>query len=378
MEVTLWHIHEDVITQEFDLASKEDGPFKWVGGLYYYNDSQVYTNFDVSVGGGAPFVAFANAGQRANSAAAFFDGTYNISDDLYLTVGARYSYDNMAESFILGAVPPPTKEDTDFNSFTPRAVLRYQLTPDSNIYASYSQGYKSGLYNVFGAATTPVKSENITAYEVGYKTTSSRWDFETSAFYYDYRNLQINSYIGTASQLVNVPASKIYGADAQLTGRITDNLTLDASAAYTHARYTNFPFDPDYYWVADPTAANRGVNLKSISGNGLTMQRVPELQFNVGLDYKRPAWGGQLDLQGNYGYQTRVYFDPADVTQQRAYGVLNLRASWTEPKGRWEFAVFGNNVTDTAYITQVLPTGLAFNQSWAPPAEFGAEVKFKY
>jgi iron complex outermembrane receptor protein len=83
-------------------------------------------------------------------------------------------------------------------------------------------------------------------------------------------------------------------------------------------------------------------------------------------------------MQGNYGYQTKVYFDPSDVTYQPAYGVLNLRASWTDPSGRWEYSVFGNNVTDQAYITQVLPVAIAFNQSWAAPAVVGGEVRFKY
>ncbi|MEI9997466.1 MAG: TonB-dependent receptor [Rhizomicrobium sp.] len=373
LELVNWHITEDTITQEFDLASEGEGPFKWVAGLYYYNDSDVYTDFDVAVGGGAPFVAFANAGQRANSVAAFVDGTYNVWDNLYLTLGARYSYDRIAENFILGAVPPSQSYSHDFNSFTPRAVLRYQLTPDSNVYLSYSQGYKSGVYNVFGAATTPVKPETISAFELGYKVTSSDWDFETSAYYYNYKNLQINTYVAFTSQLVNAANSQIYGLDANLTGRLTDDLTLNASAAYTHARYTNFPDDPSYTW--DPAS---GVVIGTIVGDGLAMQRVPEFQMNIGLDYHHPLFGGVMNLQGNYGYQTKVYFDPADVTQQPAYGVLNLRASWTDADGRWQYSVFGNNVTDEAYITQVLPVAFAFNQSWASPAVFGAEVRLRY
>jgi iron complex outermembrane recepter protein len=367
-----WHIHEDTITQEFDLASKGEGPFNWVAGLYYYNDSDVYTDFNVFVPG-AEIVAFANAGQRANSAAAFFDGTYNVWDKLYLTLGARYSYDNMAESFIEGAAGPVQAYSHDFNSFTPRAVLRYQLTPDSNVYASYSQGYKSGVYNVFGAATTPVKPENISAYEVGYKTASSDWSFDAAAYYYNYRNLQINTYIKFTSQLVNAADSQIYGLDANLTRRLTDDLTFNASAAYTHARYTDFVHDPSYTW-----SPINGVVTGSGPGDDLTMQRVPEFQMNIGLDYHRSLFGGKLDMQGNYGYQTKVYFDPSDVTYQPAYGVLNLRASWTDPSGRWEYSVFGNNVTDQAYITQVLPVAIAFNQSWAAPAVVGGEVRFKY
>jgi iron complex outermembrane receptor protein len=374
LELVNWKIHEDTITQEFDLASKPGGPFNWVAGLYYYNDSDVYNNFYVSVFGGPFFTAFADAGQRANSAAAFFDGTYNVWDQLFLTVGARYSYDHMAESFIAGAATNPAESFShDFNSFTPRAVLRYQLTPDSNVYLSYSQGYKSGVYNVFGAATTPVKPENISAFELGYKTVSSDWSFDAAAYYYNYKNLQINTYVQFTSQLVNAANSQIWGLDANLTRRITDELSANVSAAYTHARYTNFPNDPSYTW--DPAT---GVVIGTINGKNFTMQRVPEFQMNAGLDYHCPLFGGKLDMQGNYGYQSKVYFDPADVTYQKGYGVLNLRASWTDPSGRWEYSVYGNNVTDQAYITQVLPIAFAFNQAWASPAVVGGEVRFKY
>lgn len=373
LERTGWDIHEKTFTQEFDLTSSQSGPFQWVGGLYYYNDNDYYTNFYVSLFGGTPFTAFAYAGQRTSSAAAFLDGTYNIWDNLFLTVGARYSYDHITENFIAGSSSPDVKNSSDFNSIKPRAVVRYQLTPDSNVYFSYSQGYKAGVYNVFGAATTPVSPENITAYELGYKLSTSDWTFNAAAFYYDYKDLQINTYVAYTSELLNAANSEIYGLDASLTKRLTDELSLNASAALTHARYLNFPDDPAYTW--SPTA---GVQTGTINGNGYQMQRVPEFQTNVGLNYVRSLEQGTLELLADYSYQTRVFFDPADVTQQPAYGLLNLRASWTAPSDKWTFSVFGNNVTNQSYITQVLPVAFAFNQSYGAPATVGAEIQFRY
>src|SRR3546814_16554861 len=92
--------------------------------------------------------------------------TYEIAEDLRLTLGARYSSEkkkalynflfdvvtpfgpNTSAALVLqppaGTISLPGQKR--FNSFTPRVALDYQVTPDMLLYASWSHGVKSGTY----------------------------------------------------------------------------------------------------------------------------------------------------------------------------------------------------------------------------------------
>jgi iron complex outermembrane receptor protein len=103
----------------------------------------------------------------------------------------------------------------------------YKLASGDLLYASVSRGYRAPSFNAqafFDPAELSVaKAEQVTSYEVGAKT--RLWDrrvtLNMAAFYYDYRNQQfINVDPTTAAQtLLNIPKSRIYGAEAELNVR---------------------------------------------------------------------------------------------------------------------------------------------------------------
>ena len=111
---------------------------------------------------------------------------------LFLTGGIRYSHETKEAFVVCPAISagcprnPFFDGDADFESWTPRAVIRYQLDDNSNVYASYSKGFKSGLISLASPFNT-VDPEKIDAYEVGYKTARDSWRLDTAAYYYDYR-----------------------------------------------------------------------------------------------------------------------------------------------------------------------------------------------
>jgi iron complex outermembrane receptor protein len=289
-------------------------------------------------------------------------------------------------------IPVDTLKNSDF---TPRVVLRYKPDDDSSVYASYTQGYKAGILNVGGLSQLPVKPEDIDAFEVGYKFDNRTVAVDLAAFYYDYKNLQVSSYQFGAAQIRNAASSEIYGAEAQLRYRMTSAFNVNVGAAYTHARYKSFENAP-FYSYCDPNPATPPTSLlwctpQALGGmgpgglvqsladaSGGEMQRAPELTGNLGASYEIDTGVGAITLSGNLYYTSDFYFDPAQQFKQDAYTLLSLRAQWTDSSGRFNVAVFGDNVTDEDYRTQVLFNTLGIGTVWGPPATYGVSAGVKF
>lgn len=366
-----WAIDDRTYSQEFNLTSAKNDSYSWVAGLYYFNNQSNWPNLQVTASGSPLFTA-ESLFDNTQSYAGFFDFTKTLLDQLYLTAGVRVGNDHVNDRYAEagGGFESPSHV---WGSATPRAVIRYAIDPQSNVYASFSEGYKSGLFNAPGGSTTPVEPEKIDAYEVGYKTAHSRWRWDAAVYDYQYRDLQVESYTNVGAILRNAATSRIYGLDSSLTGQITEAFSATLSAAYTHARYTSFPGAAGYTF--SPTA---GVQSVTVDATGFQMQRTPEFSGDVILNYSIPFAQGKFDLSALYSYESKVYFDAIEYAYQGGYGTLNLRVDWTDPSKHWTVGIFGKNVTNKIYIAQVLPDSAFFGQQYGEPATVGVEVRAKY
>lgn len=362
---------DHVFTQEFDLSGSTS-KFDWVAGAFYMNQQQAQP-FSVLEGNGSTN-HISNTSEAINAYAAFADGTYKLTDNLYLTAGARYGVDDITGISAFEPTFADLIHHHTFGNVDGRVVLRYQLDPRSNIYASVSRGSKAGSFNVSLGNPAPVLPEHITAYEVGYKISRPRWHFEAAAYDYEYTDQQITEYVGNYQYFVNAQASRVYGAEGQAGLELTDEFRLDAGAAYTHGTYLRFNNAERYAF--SPTS---GVSVSlGNDASGNTMERAPAFSGNIGLTYHRSLAGGQFNLTGNFAYQTKINFDPFGDTFQPAYGLLNMRAAWTEPGNHWTVALYGKNVTDTKYLTQVNQETAGTFQQYGRPATYGVEVTWRY
>ncbi|MFC4313862.1 TonB-dependent receptor [Steroidobacter flavus] len=373
-----WRVNDKTVTQEFNLSSSEGEKFSWVTGLFYYRNENEYPAFNQKVGAAAPFAAFSsNIVQK--SLAAFADGTYEIADGLFLTAGVRWGRDESDASYVNLVNPAGSRQgEHSWTSVTPRAVLRYELTPYSNVYASYTQGYKAGLVPIT-ESTTPVDPEKINAYEVGYKLAGQGLTFDAAAFYYDYKDLQIASYVGTISLTRNAAESEIYGLDAQVTADLTDRWSVRAGATYVHSEYKSFPGAVSYQQVLDPTSPAYGIFINPpVDASGNQMQRAPETSGTLGVNYHQPVSWGELSFDANLYATSKFYFDPINRFVEDGYTLLNLRATWTSLSGSTSVTVYGNNVTDEDYRAEVLPGPFSIQQIYGEPAAAGLSVSYKF
>jgi iron complex outermembrane receptor protein len=186
--------------------------------------------------------------------------------------------------------------------------------------------------------------------------------------------MQVTEYVGNYANIVNANAARIYGVEGQIGLDLTEDLRLDVGAAYTHGQYLKFTNAERYLF--SPIFGVTVVPGSNASGN--TTERTPEFTGDLTLTYHRLVAGGQLNLTGSYAYQSKIDFDPFGDTYQDGYGLLNLRAAWTEPKNHWTVAIYGKNVTDTKYLLQVDQESAATYQEYGHPATYGVELTYRY
>ena len=368
--------------QEFDLSSKPGSKLSWVAGAFFLRDT-TYNRETYQKNGAVPVTPNYVYGVTSRSYAGYFDATYQFTEQLFLTGGIRYSHEKLTDYWIdypgvYGSAPAiytiPVNSGVTFSSTTPRAVLRYQIDPGTNVYASFSKGFKAGLVNPSAKSTLTIEPEKITAYEIGYKTARSGMRFNASAFMYDYKNLQVSSFTGVSSIITNASNSKIYGVEAQFSGNLTDQLTANLAAAYVHSRYKDFTTAPAF---AQNRTTGAFANVVAIA-SGLQMQRSPIFTASAGLDYKVPLSSGSLTFSGNGYYTSTIYFDPSHQFSQKGYALLGARAVYTTTDGHYSAALYVDNITDTKYLNQVLGGPAVVQQTYGDPRTFGASITLHY
>lgn len=398
--------------QQLDFSSSFDGPLSLLAGLFYYNDKYEGRNFDDS-GSGPGLTAL---DYKTEAWAAYIDGTFNTGN-LYITVGGRYSEDKKSVFSVrtdaLGNVltasntaafttAPDATIRFKSNAFTPRAVVRYELSPGSNVYASISRGFKSGTIS----STAPynaLRPEKVTAYEIGFKSNQGALRTELSAFYYDFTDSQISALDPSrpllTSLLQNAGGSEIYGVDGTLQYRVTERFNLRLALAYLHARYKDF--DNATNTVVNP-ATNQNTSVIG-SWTGRRIVRSPDWSGSVSGDYTADLAGGKLVLSANATFSSRYATSNASYAcayslqgginrcnpgidpkrapgrfEEDGYVLVNGQIAWTDASDRYTLSVFASNITDTRYKTSTV--GLFYGDYIAhnEPRVIGGSIRFRY
>ncbi|MFA7596306.1 MAG: TonB-dependent receptor [Novosphingobium sp.] len=391
-------------TQEFRLVSDPngslslDGLVDWIVGVYYYHDKSFHSDtFDFGpdsiVGEGGVDVTFGN--YKTTSTAVFGQATFHITPTLDLTLGGRYTEDRKRAQLggtttdALPLVPANFLVDNPkvkFTSFDPKITLSYRPNRDLNLYATYSQGFKSGGYQYTPLTATQAglifQPEEIDAYEVGVK---SVWGgglarVNAAAFYYDYKNLQVSTVVqlpdgSTPSLITNAGTSEIKGAELEVSLEPVKGLTFNAAYAYTDAKYDRYLGPPT---AAFPSGADFG---------GTRMVRAPKHSLNLSGEYVLPI-GDESDVtfRADYSYISKFYHEPGEgqlaygttipLTVEDGYGLLNARITYN--MGGFYASVWGRNITDKLYRRTILALPGQVINLYGEPQTYGITIGYKY
>ncbi|WP_421846607.1 TonB-dependent receptor [Novosphingobium sp.] len=388
--------------QDLRLTSNTGGPFDFILGAYY-NREKVYNQTTLEVlngtdvnGDGKIDAADCAAGlpvackvrnqfdQLKKSFALYTDLKYKLSDALTLRGGLRYTHDDGSQtgfssdalgvdgSFVANLIPLSNLAFKTDN-VSGKIGLDYKLSSGNLLYASVSRGYRAPSFNAqafFGSYELGVaKAEQVTSYEVGAKT--QFWDrritLNMAGFYYDYKNQQfINVDPATAAQqLLNIPKSRLFGAEAELTVRATDTFTFHGGLGLLSTKIK--------------TGTVSGVN---VSGNRLS--NAPSLTFNASVDWTVLKGGfGSISLHPEMSYQSSQFFENINVPRLRqpSYALYGGHIDWTSADDRFSVSAWARNLGNKLYFTSRIDllSGFGFDYNHiGNPRMYGVTAGVKF
>jgi outer membrane receptor protein involved in Fe transport len=426
--------------QELRLANDQTGTFRWILGANYEKsttfENQILRYIDST--NYNPNNLYINASgvtnkQKIENYAFFGNAEYKLTEELTLKAAARYTQSrnnvnicgyspgdgHVADLFnllgsLLSSVPFTPIGQTDCYTLnetnTPgepyvrtlkednvswRAGIDYQVTPQTLIYANASRGYKAGSFPSLAAATyaalAPVTQESVTAYEAGVKTQlfDRKVGLNFAAFYYDYRDKQIRGkttdpIFGILDVLVNVPKSRIQGAEADLTLRPTDGLTITAAGTFLDSKVQRYD----------------GLNVIGATDNfrGDPLPFTPKWSGSLNVDYKvRMPNGGSpfigFTVTGRSASDAtlggrRITFPASPATILKpgvdyiykidGYATVDARVGYVSDGDRWRVSLWGKNIFNEYYWTNVIPANDSSARFAGRPATYGITFGFNF
>ncbi len=340
-----------------------------VAGVFYLNATAAGA-FDTVLSQANLTIATAGA-VDTKSWSAFADVSYDLTDALTLSVGGRWTRDEKTgqvyrQNFsgivsplfgnptaIPGLVRSNFTNEKSFEKFTPRVSLRYDINPDLTGYVSYSQGFKSGGFDMRAdAILTPTsvngyEPETVDSYEAGLKGYffDRRLSLNSAVFYGKYEDQQITQQtpVGAsiASQVLNVGKSHMSGFELEGVAFFTSNLSANFSLGYIKAEF-------DEYRALDLTVAPPVVRDFAASR---VFQNTPEWNGSFGLTYIHDMGDhGKVSFSPSAAYRSDFnMFEIPSRLDQEAYWLMDASLVWSSADDHFRVGLHGKNLGDETY-----------------------------
>ncbi len=266
-----------------------------------------------------------------------------------------------------------------WDSWTGRAALEYQASDDLLWYLSWSRGFKSGGVNsrpIAPADVLPFDPETVDQYETGLKADwlDNRLRTNVAAYYSDYKDMQ---------QLY-APPPPPPGSNQPQRFFVIDNVgdveILGAELELIAAPTDAWLFNLGVTWMETEVKTVKVLASGIIEGNELTGR--PDLTLFAGAQYTFNLGElGDLSLRADYYSQGDAWDDAQNTNKAEGYDLINARATYTEPNGRWNVSAFGRNLNDEVYSLgdQNVVSSFGTHFGWyGMPREWGLEASINF
>ncbi|BDU20724.1 TonB-dependent receptor [Dyella sp. GSA-30] len=356
-------------TQELQANYDSGGSLHGVFGLFYFKGSAAGQIDNIFLGS-PPYsllglAQYGSTGGRVGtkSYAGYGDFTWDISPQWSLDVGVRLSRETKSAviqnyGYADASFSNPIATLADFsgshttNNASPKVSLSWAASDHINLYASYSEGFHSGGYNIrancvaIPSSCRPIQDEKVQSYELGSKMTffDDRLMANTAVFHNVYSNIQLSVFTsytlpngsqGFFGDFTNAGKGHIDGLEEEFAWKPTENWTFSGNVAYLHTKYTQF--------------LSGGVNIADTQ----RFTNAPKWSGGLSLENTYPlANGGSITGRINYTYQTSVYPETtlSPLILQPSYGLWNAGVIW-QINDPWTLSLQGSNLANKAYRT---------------------------
>ncbi|TNE47558.1 MAG: TonB-dependent receptor [Sphingomonadales bacterium] len=361
-----------ISTDNFDLT---------LGG-FYFDQEIAYTEVR-DIPPSSPVSFFGGGRQDHEVIGLFAAGQFYLTDALSIIGGIRWSREekDVAITYIRprpecsvleGSCPtsgtnpilldPVTGNPTENNGFTdretwknwsPKLGFQYEFG-DSQIYAHWSRGYRSGGYNfritnanAFEAVVAAnngafaFDEEKVDNYEIGgkFQTADGSLTLNVAAYYTDISNLQrevnqSSASSGVAQSIFNTADASILGFEAEARAKLSNSLIFTANLGVIDDEYDEI--------------------LRDISGDGviddadlaLRLPRVPEVTWGVGLIHELVLPNGAIVSRINYQYRDEFAYTDNNFGYIQDADNLDANITWETPVDGLSFSIYGKNLLD--------------------------------
>ena len=253
-----------------------------------------------------------------------------------------------------------------WSEFTPKVGLSYNYSDAGMVYVSYTEGFRSGGFNgrATGAANAgPYQPEIVESWELGFKTSwlDNTLQLNGSIFTTDYQDKQEDVVLPgtdgavTLTLVQNAAAATLDGFEIESVWIPVAGLTLTANMGYLDASY-------DDYTVSDPAGL-------PLDKSGFELRKAPELNYSIGGTYEwqmandafivaamNYRWKDDYAINASYGGPKNYSSDPLI---QESFGLLD--ASINYETENWRVSLFGKNLTDESYFYHVLDVAAGYS-----------------
>jgi iron complex outermembrane recepter protein len=372
-------IASEFYSQEVRLLSTGSGPLEWIAGLYAFHlNGEAEFILTFPSGPSLPLTTTTfNPVLKTTSYAAFAEATLEIAPSLFVTGGIRYTDEERTfDPVINGTTIFPEAAEASFSKVTYKGTVRYEIERNTNVYVSYSTGFKSGVFNMVGASPNAVEPENLAALEGGIKSDLTHWlRANLALYYYNYEDLQVTARdeFGPGYVLQNAADATSYGGELEITFLPTDNFQINSAVAYSHAEYDSFP--AAQVFIPKPTGGNI-VDQADVSG--MNLPKAPRWTFNIAPSLDLPLGSGTLNINGTLFHSSTVYFDFLNSLKQDPYTSVNNEISWRTADEDLRFSIWVTNLTNEKIIQEVRPGALGSDLRYELPRRIGAGVELRF
>lgn len=354
-----------------------------IGGRYSEDDKDLEKRAEVGIGvPGSPNLLV----KPEDTAGAASHGEY--VDRAAAAAGVEGATAATVLAGSLGTYATNTSLDRSEDHTNGSIKLIWDYSDDGMMYVSYSDGYKSGGFNYSPTTALPsgaptddaiFEDEEVEALEIGVKQTF--WDGRArgSAIIYrsDLDNLQVTAWNGTNFVVGNAAELRVQGVELEGLIALTDNLELGFNYNYLDHEFQSYPGAPCtvIQLAADPGCQN------DFSGERGAF--APEHSGAVNLDYTYDFSKWYLTAHLAVNYKDEMYLD-GDLDEnvlQDSYTKVDASLGLASQDDRWNFVLYGRNLTDENTYTAALDAPLSGGvyAAWIEePRIYGVEVTFNF
>lgn len=435
---------QDDISGEIRFSSNDGGPVNWqVGGYYLHINREVGVSLGADLGRGVirqlynapsssnPTTQLYNDAFKTDVYAVFAAFDTDLTDGLNLSLAGRYDIENRQVASLVPAVRDPITggpinpgqaiaggnvqpigpKSENFRQFQPKVSLRYELTPDVNLYGNWGIGFKSGGFNNQGSAAIvnsafnqfigtnvrindQYRKETSSAFEAGVKgkLLGGAVNFDLAGYYTSIDDMQFFEFFvggfGLLRVVSNIDKVEVYGAELNLNAEIVKGWTVFGSGNVTDSEIKQNASRPVTVGNKSPYTGDYTINL----GTQLDLPVNDSIDFVTRADYRitGPTWFHTLQNDTNptlfsgllpgSALALPAFVGNADysVTQRDTFSVLDLRVGIEGDQ--WSVTAYAENLLNEKYLNEVI-TAVEFGGSFISPGgrqRFGLELGYKF